>query len=195
MASPDREALRLRTQLRTRPIDELCARLDPFDPALEGPLYAPQVPPDAPTLRGWERTRALRRAGLLVNVSGDPLCSEARAAFVLDGVECASVCCFYEALKHGPAERAAIAAGAAPPRRPPARRRSFEYAGREIAVDSVEHGVLVARATAAKVEAHPAVRRALAATGEARLYIGDPHSQVLGRYMPLALMLLRLRDA
>jgi len=39
------------------------------------------------------------------------------------------------------------------------------------------------------------VGRALAATGVARLYMGGPRSQVLGRYMPFALMLLRLRDA
>lgn len=194
-------------RLRERPVATVCAKIDPFDPALEGPLYAPQVVPDdeaevrrqasfsghaSEYARAWSRTRCLRHAQLLINVSGDPL--GAPTPFVLDGLECASVWSFYQALKLDGDERVAVAAGRRN-HRPGPLRDSFEFAGETITVDSVADGVLVARATEAKVRAHDRVRRALAATGAARLYMGGPRSQVLGRYMPFALMLLRLRGA
>lgn len=208
VASSDRETARLRERLRERPLAALCAELDPFDPALAGPLYAPQVVPDdddedrrlaghsgyaGGSALAWARTRRLRHANLLINVSGDPLASQAPTRFRLDGLECTSVASFYQALKRDGDERIAGAAGYHH-RRAPAR-DSFVYAGERIAVNSAAHGVLVARATEAKVLAHEHVRRALAATGTARLYMGGPYSQALGRYMPLALMLLRLRLA
>lgn len=57
-------------------------------------------------------------------------------------------------------------------------RPSFLHEGEEIAVGSTAHGVLVARATSAKAR---------------RLYMGDARSQVLGRFMPFALMVLRFK--
>jgi hypothetical protein len=74
-----------------------------------------------------------------------------------------------------------------------ARRGVFRYLGEEVSVNSVQHGVLVARATEAKVQAHAEVRQALAATGTTRLAAGDPMAGAIGRWMPFALMVLRLR--
>jgi len=208
--------------LRQAPLDELCLRADPFDPAWEGLLYAEQVTSgtydraadDAFAERhglgvdfhgAWLHTRRLREEGVAQLVSGPWLSSEAPTPFVLDGRRFASVACFYEALKlrEDDPEREAVAMGSARGRgrrRRPAVRGSFHYSGegggQEIAAGSPEHGALVARATAAKVEAHAEVRRALAATGRSRLYMGvrfHDGPQALGRYMPFCLMVLRHR--
>jgi hypothetical protein len=72
---------------------------------------------------------------------------------------------------------------------------SFAYGDCTIAVGSLEHGQLVARAVSAKVAAHEAVRRELARTGRARLIMGWQMSEPLGRVTPFALMIERLRLA
>lgn len=74
---------------------------------------------------------------------------------VFDGRTYCGVWCFYQALKFAEEDprRAEMAAGRSPGRGrvKPARRDGLVYEGREIGVNSVEHGVLVARATEAKV--------------------------------------------
>lgn len=198
--------------LRKASMAEICERHDPFDRALEGALYASQrvslsAEQEAaarqiaarwglrPELqRQWMDARQLVAEGKSRSVVGAPLGSESVAPFSLDGREYNSVWSFYQSLKlqDGDPGRAAVASGA---RRRVGRTgdRSFGYGGQLIAVNSVEHGVLVARATEAKVRAHEHVQRALLATGAARLYMGDPGSQALGRYMPFALMVMRLK--
>lgn len=204
----------LRALLRTCPLAELCARCDPLDAAWEGELYAVQEPPPLDLAavdreaarhgfeREWYRGLASRRgllaAGLLRQVSGEPLCSEAEAPFELDGRRYRSVACFYQALKlaEDDPRRGALAEGrwTGSRRGPrPARRGVFTYAGQELAVDSPGHRALVGRATEAKALAHAHVRGALAATGSSRLFMGDAGSGALGRTMPFALMVLRLR--
>lgn len=203
--------------LRRASMAEICGRLDPFDPSCEGMLYAEQTASLPPELEAEARRfaarhgldpevcrrrmtgRQLMEAGKLRMVSGEPLASESVAPFVLDGRAYRSVLCFYESLKlpEDDPQRAAVAVGAGRRRRlgRPFGRASFRYGGEEIAVGSVAHGVLVARATEAKVNAHEHVQRGLAATGASRLYMGDAGSQVLGRYMPFALMIVRCRMA
>lgn len=199
--------------LLTRPIAELC-REDPLSPAWEGVLYQAQIPAtppdevelrrfaerhnlDLPRQREREVQRALLAEGRLRLISGDPLSSEAHTPFALDGTTYRSVWSFYSALKfpEDAPERAAAAAGTLLRRPRPARGDPFLYAGETIAVGSPAHGALVARATEAKVAAHAHVQRALLETGEARLFMGDAGSGALGRYMPFALMILRLRLA
>lgn len=193
---------RLRQWLHRASVAEICGRHEPFDRALEGVLYAPQVAAitaeqEAEALRfaarhglhpAWQRERMVARQllaeGKLALVSANPLASESIAPFQLDGREHRSVWSFYQSLKSRDGD---------PRPRQGGRRTTFRYDGLEIGVNSVEHGVLVARATEAKVLAHEHVRRALAATGTARLYMGEVNSQALGRYMPFALMVMRFR--
>lgn len=133
-------------------------------------------------------------------VGGPWLASEAPTSFELDGRRYASVACFYEALKlhEDDPERDAVALGLGRDRRRlrPARCGTFVHARQELVVGSPAHGGLVARATAAKVDAHAEVRRALAATGRSLLFMGGRYGgapQALGRFMPFALMVLRYR--
>ena len=145
--------------------------------------------------------RALTSARLhdehkLILVSGLFLSSQAGTPFHLDGVEYPTLRRFYEALKVPEDRRARFVAGAT--RRELALGRghqdaTFGYSGHEIAVGSLEHCQLVARAVSAKVAAHAAVRGELARTGRARLVMGGPTSQPLGRVTPFALMIERLR--
>lgn len=215
VAAANRSLARL---LREAPLDVLCRVTDPFDPAWEGLLYAPQVTSrsydhaadDAFAARHglsegfhrrWLHARRLQEEGLSCLVSGPWLASEAPTPFELDGRRYASVACFYQALKlhEDDPEREAIAMGVAIRARGrlrPAARGVFSYAGREIAVGSPEHGVLIGRATAAKVDGHAMVRRALAETGWSRLFMGARFHggpQALGRAMPFCLMVLRHR--
>lgn len=204
---------RLRDRLLTRPIAELC-REDPLGPAWEGVLYEAQIPgtpPDEAELRRFaaqhhldlprhrerEVQRALLAEGRRCLISGAPLSSESHTPFALDGATYLSVWTFYAALKlpEGAPERAAAALGALTRRPRCGGRDRFVYAGETIAVGSPAHGALVARATEAKVAAHAHVREALLRTGRARLFMGDAGSGALGRYMPFALMVLRLRLA
>lgn len=200
----------MRELVRRRTLAEVCALLDPLDPGCEGVLYGSQAPAqdhdedDARFAaahglgvehhRRWIAARRLRNEGRLWLVSGDPLSSESVAPFHLDGRAYRSVWCFYQSLKFaaGDPRRAAAAAGTGGRCRGGGR-RAFIYEGEEIAVGSTTHGVLVARATEAKVRAHEHVRRALAATGTSRLFMGHANSQVLGRFMPFALMVLRFK--
>jgi hypothetical protein len=195
--------------LRKASFAEIFARYDPNDSECEGALYEMQTPtiteefekdrlrfiarlsPEAQ--RQWMFRARLLDEGKLRMVSGGPLSSESVAPFVLDGRECRSVWAFYQSLKlpEGDPGRAAAARGEHG--RIGRKGASFRYRGEEIAVNSVAHGVLVARATEAKVLAHEHVQQALAATGMCRLYIGTSSSQALGRYMPFALMVMRLR--
>lgn len=203
--------------LRRAPIDELCTLVDPFDPRWEGLLYDEQVTCgtydieaddadarrqglDVGFHRRWLHARRLREEGRAVLVGGPWLASEASTPFVLDGRRYASVACFYEALKlrEDDPERDAVSLGLSRGRRRlrPARRGTFVYAQQELAVGSPAHGGLVARATAAKLDAHAEVRRALAATGRSLLFMGGRYggaTQALGRFMPFALMVLRCR--
>jgi len=185
---------------------------DPFHPGWEDVLYEPQVltghydPAEderAARVRGhfwagyadWIRQRRLREEGRLWLVSGEPLSSETRRAFDLDGARYASVRAFYDSLKvDDDATRAQIAACAYDGpwgriRRP--RPAAFRYGSQRFEVGSIEHCVLVARATEAKVRAHQDVRAALLGTHRARLYMGA--FAALGRSMPFALMVLRER--
>lgn len=205
--------------LRSLAIDELCVRVDPFEPGLADVLY------DEPVTRGtydaeadaaeaarhgldvgfhsrWLHARRLRDEGRTVLVGGPWLASEAPTPFELDGRHYASVAAFYAALKlrDDDPEREAVARGRGGRSRRirPAWRDAFEYDGRRVAIGSPMHGGLVARATEAKVAAHAEVRRALATTGRSLLYMGGRYGrgpQALGRYMPFALMVLRLRHA
>jgi len=208
VAKPGR--MRLGQWPRRASVAEICARIDPDDPECEGALYAVQTTnltpeQEAEVLRHAARYRlspeaqrlsAIRHQllmeGKLWEVTGQPLSSESIAPFVLDGCEYISVWAFYQSLKllEDDPRRQAVASGRRR-RAPRGGRTSFRYRGEEIAVHSVEHGVLVARATEAKVLAHEHVQRALAATGTSRLYMGNSSSQTLARYMPFALMLLR----
>lgn len=198
--------------VRTRaPWEDLFAA-DPFHPGWEEVLYEPQVlagfydPAEderAASIHGrrwegyddWIRQRRLRAEGRLWLVSGEPLSSESRRAFDLDGARYASVRAFYDSLKVGDEiSRAAVAACVYDgPRgrilRPKA--MSFRYGGRDIDVGSVEHCALVARATEAKVLAHEDVRAALFSTRRSRLDMGA--IATLGRSMPFALMVMRER--
>lgn len=69
----------------------------------------------------------------------------------------------------------------------------FAYGDETIAVGSLPHHQLIARAVSAKVAASTEVRAELVATGRARLVMGGAFSQPLGRVMPFALMIERLR--
>jgi len=148
-----------------------------------------------PSYAHWIRHGRLRAEGRLCLVSGEPLSSETRRAFELDGAPYASVRAFYDSLKvDDVVTRARIAACAYDgPKGLIARpsRAIFRYGGLVVDVGSLEHCVLVARATEAKVHAHDDVRRALLATKRARLYMGA--ITALGRAMPFALMVLRER--
>lgn len=188
--------------LRKASVAEICARHDPFEPIFEGVLYVSQAPILSAEQEAaarqiaqrygmplhlqqqWMNRRQLLAEGKLMQVSGAPLGSESVAPFSLDGREYNSVWSFYQSLK-----RQAVASGARRVGR--TGERMFDYGGQAIAANSVEHGVLVARATEAKVRAHEHVQRALVATGTALLYMGDRSSQALGRYMPFALMVMR----
>lgn len=177
----------------------------PDDPGLEGALYEPQVLPEVGTAqrsaldreRPWEVQSRLRATGRVMLISGAPLSSEARTEFTLDGLTYCSVWAFYQALKvdeHDP-QRAEIAAGTwhRRSRLRPTHRGYFHYGDEQYLVNSRMHALLVARATEAKVLAHASVREALARTGTSRLAMGDAGSEALGRWMPLVLMVMRLR--
>lgn len=204
MAEPDRHALRRRREaLRKWNAAELASRCDPFDPTLEGVLYEPQVLPELAAgerealerEQPWRVGHLLRAAGRLLVISGGPLSSSEPAPFAVDGEAYASVWCFCQALKLDADDprRAAVAGGQRRGRVRPAHAGWFEYAEEQIAVNSRQHGYLVVRATHAKVLAHPRVQDALAATGSMRLMAGGRWSGALGRYMPLALMAMRLK--
>jgi predicted NAD-dependent protein-ADP-ribosyltransferase YbiA (DUF1768 family) len=198
------------------PADAL-AHVDPFDPRLDGALYVRQVPDRAVTdddvnvwlgKRGSMPTKAQAMHALVaarlgeehkvILVSGLWLSSQAETAFSLDGVEYPTLRRFYEALKMPEDVRARFVAGTT--RRELGLGRghhdaTFSYADREIAVGSLAHSQLIARAVSAKVAAHAQVRSELARTGRARLVMGGPTSQLLGRITPFALMVERLRLA
>ncbi|PCC70716.1 Bacteriophage protein GP30.3 [Nannocystis exedens] len=199
----------LRELLKGRGVAEACRSIDPGDPQLEGLLYegrratvgdARAAEHEARTLKlgpgEYAAWRAQQRRPLQHMISGAPLASDSPAPFVLGGLECRSVWSFYQCLKlpeDDPA-RAAVAAGTSGRRRVgTGGRRTFRWRGEEIAVGSPEHGALIARATEAKLRAHPDVCQALLATGMSLLYMGPADAQALGRYMPLALMVLRFR--
>lgn len=174
--------------MHRRSVEAACRALEPDDVACEGVLYdAPGTRPD------WSlRTRYMHANYLMVGY--DPLGSSAWTEFVLDGRTYASVGTFHETLKvrEDDPRRGELALGRAGIRRvKPARRGSFVYMGAEIAVNSVEHGILIARATEAKVLAHASVRQALLASERRWLFIGEGVG-ALGRYMPFALMVMRV---
>lgn len=184
----EHEARRARELLRKTDMAALCRRLDPEDAGLAGALYERRVwtEEDAPArLRsrfvGTERTHT---------ISGTLLGSSAPTEFVLDGVVYASLFAFWRSLKYaeGDPRRAETAAGRGRGRG--RRDVAFTYQGERYAVNSPAHGVLVGRATEAKVLAHAGVRAALGATGTMRLAAGP---SALGRYMAFALMVMRVR--
>ncbi|MBA3821008.1 MAG: hypothetical protein H0X17_19130 [Deltaproteobacteria bacterium] len=201
--------------LRKSPADAL-AELDPFDPRLEGVLYAPQdidvsdADVDAFLARnrylqhGPDARHVARRAvtagrlaihGKTQLISGEPLATEAATPFALDGVTYPSLQVFYEALKFPDDERAGYLADPTIRlrRRRGRREGQFSYGGAAIEVGSLPHYQLIARAVSAKVEAHATVRAALVATGRARLKMGNAYSQPLGRIVPFAYMVERSR--
>lgn len=195
--------------MRSRGVDDACRAIDPADPQLEGLLYegrraivgdARAAELEARNLKfgpaEYAAWRAQQRRPLDHMISGAPLSSEAPAPFVLDRVACRSVWSFYQCLKLEETDpaRAAVADGTSGRRRVgTGGRRSFRWRGEEIAVGSPAHGALIARATEAKLLAHAHVRQALLATGMSLLYMGQSGGTALGRYMPLALMVLRFR--
>lgn len=207
-----RTRTRLAQWLRGADLADILVRHTAGDLELEGSLYASQSVElsaeqeaevtataaryrmDRERFRQATIARVLYTTGRLRLVTGEPLSSESVAPFQLDGLGYRSVACFYHSLKlpEGDPRRAAVARGERQRRRSGGR-TTFGYHGQEITVGSLDHGLLIARATEAKVLAHDHVRRALAATGASRLYMGDAGSQVLGRTMPLVLMVLRLR--
>ncbi|MDQ3370497.1 MAG: hypothetical protein M3680_34185 [Myxococcota bacterium] len=201
--------------LRKPPADAL-AELDPFDPRLEGVLYASQLVDvsDADVDAFLARNRYLqhgpdarhvaRRAvtagrlalqGKTQMITGEPLATEAATPFELDGATYPSLHVFYEALKFSDDERAGYVADPTIRlrRRRGRREGSFTYRGAAIEVASLPHYQLIARAVSAKVAAHATVRAALAATGRARLKMGTAYSQPLGRIVPFAYMVERDR--
>jgi len=199
----------LEGMIRGRAPWEALFAADPLHPGWEDVLYERQAlsgrydPVEderltrthGPSFAQWVRHRRLLAEGRLSLVSGEPLSSETRRAFELDGTTYACVRAFYDSLKvDDAATRARIAACAydgpsAVIKRPS--RPTFRYGGLVVDVGSLDHCVLVARATEAKVHAHDEVRRALLATKRARLYMGAVTA--LGRAMPFALMVLRER--
>ncbi|WAS93696.1 hypothetical protein [Nannocystis punicea] len=204
-----RDGRPLRELLRSRGVDDACRSIDPNDPQLEGLLYegrraivgdARAAEHEARALKlgpaEYAALRAQQRRPLNHMISGAPLSSDSPAPFVLDGLACRSVWCFYQCLKvpEGEPLRAAVAAGTSGRRRVgTGGRRTFRWRGEEIAVDSPAHAGLIARATEAKVSAHPLVRQALLATGMSLLYMGQRDAQALARTMPFALMVVRFR--
>lgn len=112
----------------------------PHNPAWEGVLYAS------------EKNRH--------RISGGTLATQARVPFELDGLRCESVLTFYDALKNDdPDTRTKIAAAIYDGsrrslRKPPQAHDTFEYDGKQIAVGSAAHLVLIARAIEAKIRAH-----------------------------------------
>jgi len=145
--------------------------------------------------------RSLTHARLVIEgkarlISGGTLQSGAPMPFALDGVLYPTLRVFYESLKIPEGQlrmrflagekRGALGVGRG------SADRAFTYAGETIAVGSPAHLQLIARAVSAKVAAHDGVRRELAASGDARLYMGHAASQPLGRVMPFALMIERL---
>jgi hypothetical protein len=184
----EHEARRVRELLRKTDMAALCQRFEPEDGGLAGALYERRVwtQEDAPTWRrswfvGTERAHT---------ISGTLLGSWAPTEFVLDGVVYASLFAFWRSLKYaeGDPQRAETAAGRGRGRG--RRDVAFTYQGERIRVNSPAHGVLVGRATEAKVLAHAGVREALRATGTVRLAAGP---SALGRYMAFALMVMRVR--
>jgi predicted NAD-dependent protein-ADP-ribosyltransferase YbiA (DUF1768 family) len=180
----------------------VCSLAEPWSEEWDGVLFEtaqaelPAASRAALTERPWMRASILRAARQVIGISGGPLSSSAATPFALDGREFASVWVFYQTLKlaEDDPRRAELAAGRwGRGRVKRARRGVFRYLGEEVSVNSVQHGVLVARATEAKVQAHAEVRQALAATGTTRLAAGDPMAGAIGRWMPFALMVLRLR--
>lgn len=189
MARPGRDAAQaLREALRRRSIEAACRSVEPDDVACEGVLYdAPGCEPDWTVRMRWQHANG-------VTIGYDPLGSSALTEFTLDGRTYASVWTFHEALKlaEDDPRRGELALRRTYTRRlNPARRGAFVYMGQEIAVNSVEHGVLIARATEAKVLAHASVRQALMASERRWLHIGESVG-ALGRYMPFALMVMRV---
>jgi hypothetical protein len=184
----DHEARRVHKLLRKTDMAELCRRFDPEEAGLAEALYERRVwtEEDAPA---WLRPRFVGTERVHT-ISGTLLGSWAPTEFVLDGVVYASLFAFWRSLKYpeGDPRRAETAAGRGRGRG----RRDvvFTYQGERIAVNSPAHGVLVGRATEAKVLAHAGVREALGATGTLRLAAG---TSALGRYMAFALMVMRVR--
>lgn len=203
--------VQLRDLLRRRSFAEICARTEPDSPLLEGLLHegrrstiadaaadareAKELGLNATAYAAWRAAR--RRPPLPRMVSGEPLASESHAPFVLDGAEYRSVWCFYQCLKLPEAhpDRAAVAMGRYRRRRGPSTggRTTFAHRGEEIAVGSPAHGALIGRAVEAKAAAHEHVREALLASGTCLLWMGSWRPQALARYMPFALMVVRLR--
>jgi hypothetical protein len=184
----EHEARRVRKLLCRTDMAALCERFDPEDASLAGVLYERRVwtEEDVP---GWLRSRLVgtERA---CTISGTLLGSWAPTEFVLDGVVYASLFAFWRSLKYAESDprRAETAAGRGRGRG--RRGVAFTYQGERIAVGSPAHGVLVGRATEAKVLAHAGVRAALGATGRVQLAAGR---SALGRYMAFALMVMRVR--
>ncbi|MEZ4450953.1 MAG: hypothetical protein R3B09_15840 [Nannocystaceae bacterium] len=211
----------IRDELLRGPLDALCDRRG--DPCWEGVLYAPQIPSEPSdaevaaaiasrrcgvtdpervrvTLRRWR----LDSEGLLIRITAftqPTLASWADAPFELDGERYGSLEGFYHALKlaEGDPRRREIAGATGPRATVLGRARrlhaaSFVYRGQAIAVGSLAHEHLIARAALARVDAHRPLREALRATGAARLMIRD-YAGPLGQVAPFALMLARLRLA
>lgn len=183
----EHEARRIRELLRKTDMAALCRRFDPEDPGLAGALYERRVWTEAES-PGWRsRFVGTERAH---TISGTLLGSWARTEFTLDGAAYASLFAFWRSLKYAEDDprRAETAAGRGRGRG--RRGAEFTYQGERIAVNSPAHGVLVGRATEAKVLAHAGVRAALGTTGTERLAAGP---SALGRYMAFALMVMRVR--
>ncbi|MCY1057319.1 hypothetical protein [Nannocystis sp. SCPEA4] len=209
MASTRDSGRPLRETLRSRSVGDVCLFVDPGDSGLAGLLYEGRMATvgdvradelEARTLKlgraEYTAWRQQQRRPLNHMISGAPLASDAPAPFVLDGLACHGVWWFYQCLKRLETDpsRALVAAGTSGRNRlRTGGRTTFAYRGEEIAVGSPAHGALIARATEAKVLAHPHVRQALMATGTSLLWMGPANAEALGRYMPFALMVLRFK--
>lgn len=185
MAGGSDAARALREALHRRSIEAVCRAVDPLDAACVGVLY------DLPAAQA---NASLRDRLVYTNwtmVGYAPLGSSAATPFTLDGQAYASVFAFHEALKLADDDprRADVMAGRWPRRVRSRRGRVFDYRGVEIGVNSAEHGLLMARATEAKVLAHAPVRQALMASGRRWLHISCQERAWLS--MPLALMAMR----
>jgi len=176
------------------------------EPTLPTADLAP-VPAGYPSPERWRQFAQQRKVQELGGVitlgagSQHPLLhSSAATPFVIDGMPCASLAAFYDALQIADEDHRRVYA------REPfeiARRpaKTFRYRGDAIEVWSLDHDVLLARAVDAKVHQNVDVRRQLASTGRAPIYIGehfmnrrfDEPRGGLWRAMPLALMLARMR--
>lgn len=185
MAGGSDAARALREALHRRSIEAVCRAVEPLDAACVGVLY------DLPDARpnGALRDRLVYTNWMMVGYV--PLGSSAITPFTLDGQAYVSVYAFHAALKlaEDDPRRAEVMAGRWRRRVGSRRGPIFNYRGEDIDANSAAHGLLMARATEAKVLAHASVREALAATGRRWLHISCQ-----GRawsYMPLALMAMR----